>query len=258
MLRSLFLILLMTLVAAPAPARGQDRLVGRETCVFGMPYLGHAVMPGRTGLLTDILKEVFEGAHVDLDHRPMPYARALEAVKSGGVDCALDVRADGGGALPARVPLISYDLAAAYRRCTPFKDATSLAGQKVAYLNGFGLVRFLPVEVDPLLVYDLSSAYHLLDRGEVAFILGDSLLLKRAMDDSRLPIAPFVISPIRSLTVRPVFSPDKRGRRLRDLYDRRMRELLASGALLELLRQKGYDEAAIAKVVKVNRELLPK
>jgi ABC-type amino acid transport substrate-binding protein len=54
------------------------------------------------------------------------------------------------------------------------------------------------------------------------------------------------------LDIVPVFSPDEKGRRLRDIYDRRVREMIASGELQRIMQENGLDKVGIQNVLKAN------
>lgn len=253
MIRISLLLLLGALLLLPLTGLADDDpWATREQVVFGMPYIGHAVQPERRGLINAILKAVYEGVNIDFVHKRLPYVRALEKVKDGRIDCTLDVSQSRTGVLHGTVTMTMYDLAAAHKHTTGFQGVESLADQRVAYLHGFGIARFLSVKVKPQLVYDLSSAFHMLDRDSVAFILGDDLLLRQAMMDSNIPSGDFVITNISTMHVHPIFTKSKEGQRLRDIYDRRMTELLTNGELVQIFKAHGLSQVGINKVLRAN------
>ena len=110
----------------------------------------------------------------------------------------------------------------------------------------------VPVKFSPQMVYDLSSAYHMLDRGHVKFVLGDNRLLEDAMYDSKIPTYNIVINEIKSFEIRPIFSKTEEGLLFRDIYDRRMREMIASGELATILRENGVSKSGIKKIMNAN------
>ena len=247
----LWLLLALCLWSPPA-AQAAGPWKSEDTCRFGMPLIGHAVKQGGTGLITDILKAVYQPEHITLTHLPLPYSRAVAAVQAGEIHCTLDIKDNHKGVLQGRATMAFYDLSAAYLRTTEFSGMDDLADKKVAYLHGFDMEPLLSVKIRPQVVYDLSSAFHMLDRDFVAYVLDDSLLLKDAMYESRLPASDFQITPIKSFEVRPIFAPTDQGRRLRDIYDRRIKEMIASGELQDILRINGIGEPTIEKIIKAN------
>jgi len=238
----LFALQLMAPVNAPA---GYPEWQPPKAFIFGMPYIGHAVKPNRKGLVTEILKAVFEGAGYELEHQNLPYKRALTALKAGKIHCTLDVRDKQKGVVQGKTTMLIYDLAVAYLRKTGFKDIKELAGQRVAYMHGFDIQALLPVKIKPQQTYDLSSAFHMLDRGHVSYILDDDVLLKDAMFESKLASSQFAVTKLKAFEVRPIFPDTKEGRVLRDLYDKRMQEMIKNGDLWEILTASGLSKNGI-------------
>lgn len=217
-----------------------------------MPYLGYAVQKGERGVIIELLKTAFEGADIDFEHVPVPYSRALSEVREGTIQCTLDLKDNQKGVVQSDVTLVFYDLSVAYIRKEGFKDFNSMAGKRVAYMHGFDLVKFLPVKVKTQLVYDLSSGFHMLEREHVSYILGDDMLLRHAMLDSKLPALEYEVSVLKSYEVRVIFPPTEQGRRFRDTLDRRLREMLQSGEYAEILQDNGIDKKGIQRILKAN------
>jgi len=246
----LIALLLTSLMAPPASANGPWK--SEDTCIFGMPYLGQAVKQGNTGLITDILKAVYGPERIVLHHIVIPYKRAIEGLVTGEIHCTLDFKNSHKEVLQSKSTIAFYDLSAAYLRKTGFTDVKDLADKKVGYLHGFDLKSFLPVKILPQLLYDLSSGFHMLERKHASYILGDGWLLKDAMYESKLPSCEFQITKIKSFEVCPVFAPTDAGRRYRDIYDRRMKEMIATGELQKILKAYGLSKKDIERTVKAN------
>jgi len=248
------LILLVALLALPLPApASDDPWAPRQQCLFGMPYLGHVVMPQQTGLLNEIFKLVYEPEDVLFLHERMPYTRALEDVVEGKIHVTLDVTTKRKGTVPGRAVIATYDLAIMYHHKTPYKDLSSLEGKRVAFMRGFAMDKRLPVKFKSQMVYDLSSGFHMLDRGHVDFLLGDNALLHDAMVDSQLPPGKLIMTYITSYYVRPIFTDSEEGRLLRDIYDRRMKVIIANGDFERLMEDLGVNKLGIKKVLEANQ-----
>jgi len=220
---------------------------GHPEVRFAMPYLGNALSKGGKGIIMDILRQVYEPEDLDIRHEAIPYTRAVKETRSGKFHLTLDIQANK-GLLTAKTPIAPYDLSACYLRKTEWKNVESLAGQRVAYLYGFDLHTFLPVEFSKQIVYDLSSAFHLLDRGDVTYIIDDQWLLKDAMRESGFPSHLFEITEIKRFKVMPLFSDTPKGREYLALYERRMKELRQSGKLADIYQQAGFSKDEIARL----------
>lgn len=247
---SVCLVLGLVLLTAATSTAEEDNPWARPTCTFAMPYLGHAVQRDQTGLINDLFKAVFKRENVIFRHVDMPYSRALQALKDGTAQCTLDVGTEK-NVLRSKTTLLFYDLSVAYMRDTPWEGVQSLKNQKVAYLHGFDIHRFLPVEFIPQQVYDLTSAFHMLDRDFAKYILDDNMLLTDALFESRLPAHEFVIKPIKSLQVRVIFQDSDEGRKLRDIFDRRIVEMLQNGEFHAVMT--AYEQPdQTARIAKIN------
>lgn len=225
-MRFLFAILCAVLFlngSSLAAATKDTRWTEWEKVSFGMPYLGHAVKPQRGGVVNAILTEVFEGAEIDFEHVALPYTRALREVRQGKLDLTLDVENNRKGVLHGTTTMVFYDLSVAFLRSSGFEGMKSMANERVAYLHGFNIEKYLPVPVKTHLVYALSSAFHLLELGEVKYVLGDYELLKNALHESGLADTSQVIQRLKSYRVHPIFAPTEKGRRYRAVYERRLR-----------------------------------
>ncbi len=243
---------ILILLTTSAHAELNNPWQPRPFCFFGMPYAGHAVMRNGKGLMIDMLKAVFEREKVDFEHKVMPYDNAVEAVEKGTIHCTLDLEQRHKN-LQAKVTPAFYDLGVAYLRSTEFKNMKSLAGKRVAYVHGFGLQQFLPVKIRPQLVYDLSSGFHMLERGNATYVMGDARLLKEAMFESKIPAGIFEIKKLMSFKLKFIFAPTKEGRLFRDIYDRRMKEMMKSGHFQEIMKSYGSTKQNIQRILDANR-----
>ncbi|WP_419786270.1 substrate-binding periplasmic protein [Pseudodesulfovibrio sp.] len=245
---SLLLLLFTTFCVSPASA--YDPWAVKPVCVFGMPYIGRAVLPHQGGIITEILRRVLEPEGVVLQHESMPYGRTVDELVHGSVQCSLSIGNDPRTVLRGKHPIFLYDLCVARAPETAWKGVKSLQGQRVAYVHGFDLPAILGVEFSPQKMFDLASAFSLLRDGTVAYILDGKNLLETARKESGVYLHQVVIEPIRTLPVHLVFAPTKEGRLFRDLYDRRMTELKQAGELKAILTESGLSETRAVRLLK--------
>jgi polar amino acid transport system substrate-binding protein len=253
LIKTILLALVMGLIL-PCPAVAEEESPWKKVpiCTFGMPYVGHAVSPHETGSITSILKAIYKPTGIKLVHKELPYKRAISELSSGKIQCSLD-RADNRKEFyQGKNTIAFYDLSVAHMSKTKWDGLDSLKDKKVAYLHGFDIEKHLPVKFKPQTVYDLSSAFNMLDQGQIPFILDDKHLLEYAMYDSKAPTQNIVINKIKSFEIRPIFSRTKEGLRFRNLYDQRMKEIIASGELAEILRDNGKSTSEIKRLLKAN------
>nr|WP_239057928.1 transporter substrate-binding domain-containing protein [Pseudodesulfovibrio sp. JC047] len=217
-----------------------------------MPYIGSAIQKGNSGLLTDILIRVYEPEGYELIHQEVPYTRAIKALQSGVINCTLDIETQRTDVLHGRHALAMYTMAVMSLRGTTYTGLDSLAGKKVAYLHGYDFKSLLPVRFTPRQTYDLSSAIEMLDRKTIDFVIDDRTLLKEAMDEAQLPSTKFTITPLASMKAHLIFPPTPQGRLFRNIYDRRIPEMINSGELQKIMREHQISDASIKKLLKAN------
>jgi hypothetical protein len=255
---ALFALLLAArlVLAAPATsavpdAAGDDWDVA-PVCVFGMPESGHAVRDDDSGYITEVLRAALAPAGYDLVHKDMPYRRARGELAKGRIQCSLSTKGGGDHAAPARSIIAACDLSVAFIAADGFTGIKDLANQKVAHLYGFDYQQLLPVPIRPQTTYDRASAIHMLDRGHARYVIGEESLLKEAVRETGLPVTEFGFARFMSMDVIPVFAPTAEGFRLRDIYDRRMTEMAASGELAAIFRKYGLPEDRIRHILKAD------
>jgi len=244
--------LLVFCCAASVHADEDDPWKARDSVIFGMPFLYQIVQPGNSGVITSLLETVYAPDNLDFIHKPLPYVRILEALKKGNIHCTLALKDRIDGVLQGDVTVVTYDIAVAHLRTTPFAGVQSLAGRRVAARFGFGLSELLGVPFQYQPIYALSSGFHMLDRDHVKFVLGDRRLLRHAMWESHLSPADFLFDDIGSYEVRVIFAPTEKGRRFLEIFNSRMKELRASGEIQTLMLSMGVTEADLDRILKLN------
>ncbi|MBG0790202.1 MAG: transporter substrate-binding domain-containing protein [Desulfovibrionaceae bacterium] len=237
---------------APACASDYPEWQKPLRCVFGMPYIGRSVKPCETGMITEVLKEVFEQADVEFEHRNMPFLNTRQALKKGTIDCTLALDDAHETTIRGTAAIALYDLAVAHRIENEFEGVEDLKGQRVACIYGFDLQRLVPVDMLVQTAYHRVSVFQLLDRGHVKYVLDEESLLEEALLAAKLPTPEFDIARIKTLKVRVIFAPTEKGRRFQALYDSRMKEVAASGRMRAILRDNGMREVNIDRLLKAN------
>lgn len=234
--------------ASDVPGSPEDDWREAPVCVFGMPEDGFAVRRGNTGYVTEVLRAALAPAGYDLVHKDIPYRRARGELIEGRIQCTLTSR-DATATARARSVVAACDLSVAFISADGFTGLKDLAGQKVAHLYGFDFEQVLPVRIRPQTTYDRTSAIHMLDRGHVRYVIGEETLLKKAIRQTGLPLTEFGMSRFMSVDVVPLFTPNAEGVRLRDIFDRRMAEMAASGELAAIFRKYGLPEDRIRHIL---------
>ena len=250
---ALLALLLAAQVVSAAPDTYEDDWREPPTCVFGMPEAGYAVGAANTGYITEVLRAALAPAGYDLVHRDLPYLRAKGELADGRIQCTLTARNTPTEGPRARSVIAACDLCVAYMSANGYSGLEDLAGCKVAHLFGFDFQDLLPVAILPQPTYDRTSAMNMLDRGHVRFVVGDETMLRDAVRRTGLPITEFGFTRFMSLDVVPVFAPTREGLLLRDIFDRRMAVMAASGQLASIFRKYGLPEERIRHILNIDR-----
>ncbi|EGB15720.1 hypothetical protein DND132_2517 [Pseudodesulfovibrio mercurii] len=243
----------MALAATDAPIAPEDDWSPVPACVFGMPESGDAVRNDNTGFVTEVLRAALASAGYDLIHRDIPYRRARDELAEGRIQCTLTAKGASDAEGQARSVIAACDLTVAYVLARGFSGLHDLAGQKVAHLYGYDFQQILPVKIRPQPTYDRTSAIHMLDRGHVRYVVGEETLLKDAVRKTGLPLTEFGFARFMSMDLVPVFAPTAEGFRLRDIFDRRMREMARSGELAAIYHRNGLPEERIRHILSLDR-----
>lgn len=254
MKKTILLILLFTCVMVSAmPVRAEyPEWQPPKQCLFGMPTLGQAVKAGNTGLITELLREIFEPEGYAVIHIDQPYNRALKALRMGSIHCSLGFKGENPDLPQGTATLAFYDLSVARAADDTYTGVESLTDQEVAHMHGFDVRAMLPVPIKERPAYDLSSAFNMLDRGHVRFVVGDNQLMLEAIFVAKLQPNEFAITKLKTMEVIPVFAPTEEGRTLRSIYDRRMKELITSGKMQQVIKANGQDDRFIERLLKAN------
>jgi hypothetical protein len=249
----LFALLLTAQLALAAPdvsdapdARADD-WDATPVCVFGMPESGFAVGSHDSGYVTEVLRTALAPSGYDLVHKDMPYRRARGELAKGRIQCSLTAKNP--GVQSARSVICACDLVVAYLAADGFSGLGDLADQKVAHLYGFDFEELLPVPIRAQTTYDRASAIQMLHRGRVRYVIGEEILLKEAVRQTGLPLTEFGFARFKSMDVVPIFAPNAEGYRLREIFDRRMAEMAASGELAAIFRKYGLPEERIRHIL---------
>jgi ABC-type amino acid transport substrate-binding protein len=247
------LLAVQTVPAAPSRSEATDgNRDAAPVCVFGMPESGDAVHRDDLGYITEVLRAALAPAGYNLVHKDMPYLRARKELTKGRIQCSLSNRDSAAQTAPARAIIAACDLTVTYRTADGFSGINDLADQKVAHLFGFDFQQLLPVPIRPQTTYDRTSAIHMLDRGHARYVIGEETLLKEAVRQSGLPMTEFGFSRFMCMDVIPIFAPTAEGYRLRDIFDKRMTEMAASGELAAIFRKYGLPEERIRHILKAD------
>ncbi|GEM_PF-106170 len=184
-----------------------------------------------SGLGWDLMRELFEPAGIKVKPRIEPYTRAVGLVQRGEADAWVGAYANEvEGTLYPRWHYDTDEIYALGLASNPAPTLRNLGSYRLAWFRGYQFQHYLPNVVhfnevarrDHILsMLDQSRADLYIDaKPEVDFILGQTREPQR-FRATYLVAIPLYLS----------FADNSRGRFLRDLFDKRMAQLVRSGAL---------------------------
>lgn len=195
--------------------------------------------PDGTGLAFDLLRKVYEPAGVELHYRIVPYTRSVGLVQRGEADAFV-------GAYANEVPQVlfprwHYDadqISTLGLIDKPVPTLETLGRYRLAWARGYSYQKYLPDVREFREVHRRGGILGMLERGHADFFIDASTEVEDVLAGAARP-QDFRITPLTRLPLYLGFVDDARGRELAAIYDRRLQELVRSGALRPLFKRWG-------------------
>lgn len=205
-------------------------------------HLASEVWPEHTeadgiGLGWDILRRVYEPEGIRLKIRSVPYTRSIGLVQRGEADAWVGSYRD--EVEGARYPRWHYDadqVSALSLSSSPVPTVATVGQYRLAWIRGYDYQSYLPNLKHYKEIQRRSGILSMLDLGHVDFYIDARTevddVLETASDRSR-----YRITPLMRLPLYLGFADTERGRRLAEIFDRRMEALVTSGELRPLFER---------------------
>lgn len=192
-----------------------------------------------SGMAWDILRKVFEPAGVRVQVLSVPYSRAVGLVKRGEADAWVgSYHEENSDNLYPRWHFDTDHIYALGLAGTPQPTPDNLGQFKLSWVRGYDYQRYLPHVGEYREVQRREGILPMLERGRVDFYIDAQTevdyVLDQAGDAER---DKFRRTHIAELPLYLAFGKTDKGRALKDLFDRRMTALIASGELRAIFAQ---------------------
>lgn len=214
-----------------------EESVPAEIRLVSEHWAGHTNADG-SGLAWDILRQVFEPAGVSLSFQIVPYTRSIGLVQRGEADAWLGSYRD---EVTEQIlyPQWHYDadrISALGLASQPLPTLQNIGSYRLAWMRGYDYQDYLPGLGKFKEVERRGGILPMLERGHADFYID---ALTEIEDVMRTAVQPerFRITELTSLPLYPGFADTARGKALAQVYDRRMAELVHSGALRPLFQR---------------------
>ena len=190
-----------------------------------------------TGLYWDIFRAVFEPAGIKTRFIIRPYGRSIRLVKHNRADALVGAYPDIiKGALFPRYPFDKDLIFALFdkRLRAQWKGQASLKGKKVAWVKGFAFDEYLQIPVIKKEFSSRETILQLLDKKRLDFFLDSHNDLEAVLNRKIVDVTRYTVEEVMQLDRYLAFANNKKGEKLRQIFDQRYPLLVKSGRIEKL------------------------
>ncbi|WP_263264750.1 transporter substrate-binding domain-containing protein [Pseudomonas sp. RIT-PI-S] len=189
-----------------------------------------------TGLGWDLMRIIFEPAGYRVVWRIEPYLRSMGLVQRGEADAWVGSYQDEQAALYPRWYYDTDHIYALSLASLPAPALASLGDYRLAWVRGYEFERYLPAVKHYEEIRRRDGILEMLKRGRADYYIDAEQEMDYIQQHMPDP-ADYRLTHLIDLPLYLGFSNNARGRELRDVFDKRMDELVASGQLRPLYRR---------------------
>ena len=221
----------------------------KEILVVSEPLPG-LTNPDGTGLYWDMLRAIYEPQGITVKIEAVPLKRALAMIADQTADAMLGhYRGDSNDVIFPQWHYSTQNISAIFKKGSLiWNGPQSLAGKRVAWVRGADYDKYLTVPVLGEEKSDHIGPLLMLNAGRIDAFLDDrtELLKTFQLSADRLKKDGFErdqyqIENVLELKLYPAFADTPRGRKLAEIFDDRMPQLLSSGKLKAVFEQWNFE-----------------
>lgn len=225
-LRALLLGMLLSLAPWAAAAEG----VPRQIHLVSETWLDYTNANG-TGLAWDVLRKVFEPAGVKVAIQSAPYSRAVGLVKRGEADAWVgSYKEEDADNLYPRWHFDMDHIYALGLASKPVPTGDTIGQYRLVWVRGYNFGRYLPNVRDAREVQRREGILPMLEHDRVDFYIDARTEVDHVLGQTSQPER-FRRAHVAELPLYLAFARNDRAKALRDLFDKRMAELVRRGEL---------------------------
>lgn len=226
------MVLLLLLVTGMARA-AQPVALPKTVRLASEAWLDYTNADG-TGVAWDVMRKVFEPAGVKVQVLSVPYSRAVGLVKRAEADAWVgSYRDESEDYLYPRHAFDNDHIYALGLTSSPVPTLDTLGRYKLSWVRGYDYQHYLPNVKAFREVQRREGILPMLERKRVDFYIDAKTEVDYVYAQASEP-ARYRRTPIGELPLYLAFARTDEARALQQLFDRRMDELIASGALREI------------------------
>ncbi len=193
-----------------------------------------------TGLYFDLIKAVYEPEGIQMKFELVPWKRAQALVKKTADAIVGETMLPDEDYLYPQWPIDIEEVTVIFKKGADVKwnGESTLENKTVSWIRGYDFQMYLHVKLNMLEVDNLQSGLLMLDAGRIDFLIDYEDFIMEEVENIRNTVKPdFALEQYQMESLRlgakvyVAFVNSSRGKRLVEIFDRRMAQLYESGAL---------------------------
>lgn len=194
-----------------------------------------------TGLFFDIIRKVYEPFGIQMKYQIVPWKRAEDMINSNKADIIPAAYKDNPGLYPKYPLYIDYTTAVFKKSRFPeWKGLETLKDKTAIWLRGYAFndvpeIKALHLKWSEIDEY--SQAWIMLNNDRADVYIESMIDLERYIRTNRIDMTPYQMKVLVSKNAYLKFSNTEKSKRLVELYDKRIPELIGSGELEALFKK---------------------
>lgn len=197
-----------------------------------------------SGFYWDILRAVYQPAGYELEFRVVPYVRAVKTVLLGKAHGWVASYLHEEPVIYPRTPFDTDNVMGVFRKgnLALERGQQALQGKKLGWIRGYRYDKYLDVPVDKHLLNSRENGLKMVVHKRLDVFLDAQYDIEAALEAGVIDKQAVDVARFLDLELYMAFASTDQGRKLAELWDRRMRELHETGELQELYKAAAYTD----------------
>lgn len=191
-----------------------------------------------TGLYWDIFRAVYEPVGIKTKFIIQTYNGSVKLVKKNRVDAAVGIYPEPiPGALFSQYPFVKDYVLVLFKKnkLNQWNGQESLQNKKVAWIKGYSFDEYLEIPVLKREFSNRDTILRRLDNDQVDFFLDTRNDLESVLNKGIVEVSHYTVETVLELDRYLVFADNRKGRKLKKIFDSRFPLLVKSGEIERLL-----------------------
>jgi polar amino acid transport system substrate-binding protein len=190
-----------------------------------------------TGLYWDIFRAVYEPVGIKTKFIIQSYAGSVKLVKKNRVDAAVGIYPERvRGALFSQYPFVKDYVLALFKKnkLSQWNGPESLQNKKVAWIKGYSYDQYLETPVIKKEFYYRDNILRRLDNDQVDYFLDTRNDMESVLSKGIVEVTQYTVETVLELDRYLVFADNRKGKKLKKIFDNRFPHLVESGEIERL------------------------